>query len=581
MSNIKQFNTPNGEKVGLNLTQIGTYIEVDGTEKELKQYIDENAGGGSEIVQNYKGLIADPNTELIKAGDLGYNEVVEYAVKYSKYFTFPQNSRSLYLKFPSGASKNFLKVQKSVDVYDLYVNKLNEDGTYTWELIQDNLQVLAELTKIPFTYTFYDETHSQNVDFNGEFAWSLTRQEIYYTSTIEGWIPELKMKGMTEWNEGFSDISAPEDVSKKQGSLYVKNSDGNVVNLNENSNSTNTKKAIKIKYEWNGSPIQEQYIGEVSAAYDEIKKGIENGYEVVIFTNLDINLDGSNNILQLTNIIESDDKRTFDIKGFINNSTVITITIGWQGDSANKQWICLYDYTFLVRDIDIHRYTSKYVPSIYDYDSVVNLQKPIVNGVEQGDYVYQFINKAVVNENFYVVKTTIPKWDGNTYIGDVYTGVFNNYNALYYYITKISGFRLDNKNMNDTNYDLLPDGQWYIIGAEINYTTLNYCFVAKAVVTENGNLDVYFGAYASNDVLSNAGVTTVTDFVENYLEFYDCTVNTKDEQGVGGRRSEKNWVVVGTENIKVDAFDALSTYRFIPNPSVEGSSERVMCFKRR
>ena len=576
MDNIKEFKV-NGTAYGLNLSEIGAVINDGGTQKELKQYIDSKSGGGGEITQNYKGLITDPNTELIKTGDLGYNEVVEYGVKYSKYFTFQPNQRTLFLKIPSGISKTFLKVQKSVDVYNLYVNKLNDDGTYTWELIQDNLQNLPELTKVPFTYTFYDESLSKNIDFPGEFAWSLERQEIYYTSTVDGWIPELKMKGMTEWNEGFNDISAPQDVSKKQGSLYVKNSDGNVVNVNSNSNSNSTKKAIRIKYEWNGSPTPEQYVGEVSAAYDKINECIKKGYEVIIFTNFDV----GNTTLQLTDIKETG-ANSFEIRGFINDNTVIKITIGWDGDSANKRWVCLYDYSFLLRDSDIYRYTSKYVPSIYDYDSVVNLQKPLVNGVEQGDYIYQFINKAVVNKDFYVVKTTIPKWDGNTYIGDVYTGVFNNYNALYYYITKISGFRLDNKNMNDANYDLLPDGQWYIIGAESSYgDELNYCFVAKAVVTENGNLDVYFGAYASNDVLSNAGVTTVTDFVENYLEFYDCTVNTKDEQGGGGRRSEKNWVVVGTEKIKVDAFDALATYRFIPDPTVEGRIEKVMCFKRR
>ena len=75
--------------------------------------------------------------------------------------------------------------------------------------------------------------------------------------------------------------------------------------------------------------------------------------------------------------------------------------------------------------------------------------------------------------------------------------------------------------------------------------------------------------------------STVTDFVENNLDFYDCTVNNKVEQGDFGRRSEKNWVVVGTEKIKVDAFDALATYRFIPNPALEGQTERINCFKRR
>ena len=571
MSNIKQFNTPNGEKVGLNLTQIGTYIEVDGTEKELKQYIDENAGGGSEIVQNYKGLITDPNTELIKTGDLGYyNEVSEYAVKYSKYFTFPQNSRNLILKIPSGISNNFLRVQKTLDdVYNLRINKLNDDGTYTWETIQENLQVLPELTKIPFTYTFYDETLSQNIDFNGEFAWSETRQEIYYTSTINGWIPELKMKGMTEWNEGFNDITEPQDMSKKQGSLYVKNSDGNVINTNS------IKKVVKIKGEWNSWSIPEEYIGEVSAAYDEIKEGIENGYEVVVFTNFQE--DGTKvqlTDIKATNEIDGTEINGFDIRGFISDNSVLKITIGWQGDSANKQWVCVFSQCNLLTDSDI----SQYVASVFNYDSIVSLKRPSKLGPA---FVYQFVNMSVVNENFYVVKTTVPKWDGSTPINDdIYNGVVNNGNK--YYITKISGFRIDNNDTFTANFDLLPDGQWYIIGAEINFDdTLYYCLVAKAVVSDNGNLDVYFGVYASNDYLSGFSASTVTDYVENYVTFYDCTVNNKAEQGGGGRRSEKNWAVVGTENIKVDTFDALATYRFIPNPAFEGQTERIRCFKRR
>ena len=573
MSNIKQFNTPNGEKVGLNLTQIGTYIEVDGTEKELKQYIDENAGGGSEIVQNYKGLITDPNTELIKAGDLGYyNEVSGYAVKYSKYFTFPEKFRNLILKTPSGSSNNFLRVQKTLDsvaVYNLYVNKLNDDGTYTWELIQENLQDLPELTKIPFTYIFYDETLSKNVEFNGEFAWSETRQEIYYISTIDGWIPELKMKGMTEWNEGFSDITEPQDMSKKQGSLYVKDSNGNVINTNS------IKKVVEIKGEWNSWSVAEEYIGEVSAAYDEIKEGIENGYEVVVFTNFQE--DGTK--VQLTNIkatneIDGTEINGLDIRGFISDNSVLKITIGWQGDSTNKQWVCVFSQCNLLTQNDI----SQYVASVFNYDSIVSLKRPSKLGPAS---VYQFVNMSVVNENFYVVKTTVPKWDGTTGFNDnVYKGV--GYNGYDYYITKFSGFRIDNEDTFTVDFDFLPDGQWYIIGAEIDFSDkLNYCLVAKAVVTDNGNIDVYFGAYASNDYLSMISVSTVTDFVENYLDFYDCTVVAPSQQGNFGRRSEKNWAVVGTEKIKVDAFDALATYRFIPNPAVEGENIRVRCFKRR
>lgn len=560
MSNIKQFNTPNGEKVGLNLTQIGTYIEVDGTEKELKQYIDENAGGTGEITQNYKGLITDPNTELIKTGDLGYYEVSEYKVKYSKYFNENNSRIVINLMIPSGSSETFLKYERT----NLYVNKLNVDGTYTWELIQENLEGLPELTKIPFTYIFYDETHSQNVEFNGEFAWSNERQEIYYISTIDGWIPELKLKGMTDWNEGIYDLAEPEDISKKEKNLYIKNSNGNVINTNS------IKKVIKIKSEWNGRPTAEEFFNEVSEAYNQIKEGIEDGCEVIVFYD---NKEEGSSTVQLTNIKETIEKNAFEINGFISNNIVLKITIGWQGDSANKQWFCEFDRKYLLTDSDI-----LYAQSVYDYDSIINLKKPIELG---GNYVSQFINMSVVNEDFYVVKTTIPKWDGTTFLGDkVYKGVSNNGND--YYISKISGFRINNEDIYTVYYDLLPDGQWYIIGSETNYDDkLNYCFVAKAVVTDNGNLDVYFGAYASNDYLSNIGISTVTDFVENNLDFYDCTVNEPSEQGNGGRRSEKNWVVVGTEKINVDAFDALATYRFIPDPTVEGENIRVRCFKRR
>ena len=571
MDNIKQFKV-NGTAYGLNLSEIGAVINDGGTQKELKQYIDENAGGGSEITQNYKGLITDPNTELTKAGDLGYyNEVSEYAVKYSKYFTFPEQYRNLLLKTPSGESKNFLRIQKSgnIDIgyfYNLRINKLNEDGTYTWEIIQENLQDLPELTKIPFTYTFNDSTLSKNVEFAGEFAWSETRQEIYYTSTIDGWIPELKMKGMTEWNEGFSDITEPQDVSKKQGSIYIKDSDGNVINTNS------IKKVIEIKTEWNSWSIPEEYIGEVSAAYDEIKEGIENGYEVVVFTNFQE--DGtkvqSTNI-KATNEVDGTQINGFDIRGFISDNSVLKITIGWQGDSSNKQWLCVYNQYNLLTQNDIHKYATY----AYDYDFIANIR----NSGSAPDLVCQFINMSVVDENFYVVKTTVPKWDSSTGFNDnVYKGV--GYNGYDYYITKFSGFRLDNEDTFTVDFDFLPDGQWYIIGAEF-FDTLNYCFVAKAVVTDNGNLDVYFGAYASNEYLSIISVSTVTDFVENYLEFYDCTVVAPSQQGNFGRRSEKNWVVVGTENIKVDAFDALATYRFIPNPAVEGENIRVRCFKRR
>lgn len=569
MSNIKQFNTPNGEKVGLNLTQIGTYIEVDGTEKELKQYIDENAGGGSEITQNYKGLITDPNTELTKTGDLGYyNEVSGYAVKYSKYFTFPEKFRNLILKTPSGLSQNFLRVQKIDIVYNLYINTKDEYGDYNWVCIQENLQDLPELTKIPFTYIFYDETLSQDINFNGEFAWSLTRQEIYYTVTIDGWIPELKMKGMTEWNEGIYDITEPEDVSKKQGSIYVKDSNGNVINTNS------IKKVVEIKGEWNGWSLPEEYISEVSAAYNEIKEGIENRYEVVVFTNFNEYGKVQLTDIKETNEIDGIEINGFDIRGFISDNIVLKITIGWTGNSANKQWVCVFNQYTLLTNNDI----PEYVASVYEYDSIVNLKRPSKLGPV---YVYQFVNKSFVNEDFYVVKTTVPKWDGTTsFYDDIYKGVLNN--GYEYYITKFSGFRIDNEDTFTSEFDLLPDGQWYIIGAEINFDNkLNYCLVAKTVVTDNGNLDVYFGAYASNDYLSMISVSTVTDYVENYVTFYDCTVNNKFEQGNGGRRSEKNWVVVGTEKIKVDAFDALATYRFIPNPAVEGQNIRVRCFKRR
>ena len=117
----------------------------------------------------------------------------------------------------------------------------------------------------------------------------------------------------------------------------------------------------------------------------------------------------------------------------------------------------------------------------------------------------------------------------------------------------------------NSNYDLIADGEWYVIFNEIKAATYTKIIVTKAVRNVDGTLDVYLG-FKGYDL--------------NSISFYDCTVENKDSQGGGGKWNEKNWVKVSdAQNISVDSFIGIRTRYFCTN--TEGVKvDSLTLFKR-
>ena len=104
---------------------------------------------------------------------------------------------------------------------------------------------------------------------------------------------------------------------------------------------------------------------------------------------------------------------------------------------------------------------------------------------------------------------------------------------------------------NNANSDLLPDGQWYVIFNEIQAATYSKIIITKAVRNEDKTLDVYLG-FKGYDL--------------NSLEFWDCTVEERNNEGNSGKWNEKNWVKVSdAQNISVDSFISIPTRYFATN----------------
>ena len=133
-----------------------------------------------------------------------------------------------------------------------------------------------------------------------------------------------------------------------------------------------------------------------------------------------------------------------------------------------------------------------------------------------------------------------------------------------YLLSRFGGMKLY-KDEYDSNYDLIPDGEWYVIFGDIQAATYVKCIVTKSVRNVDGSLDVYLGFKGKN----------IDD-----VHFWDCTVENPDEQGDDGKWNEKNWVKVSdAENISVDSFIGRRTRYFCTN--TEGVKvDRLVLFKR-
>ena len=214
-------------------------------------------------------------------------------------------------------------------------------------------------------------------------------------------------------------------------------------------------------------------------------------------------------------------------------------------------------YRFSLSENNLATRSSLYLPYVYT-DGQIDIDT-------NDGRIAEFISEPTVNnEEFVVIKTTVKAYTGtDSPNNEIYTAMRDD-NGYNYLLSKFGGMRLWQRGDN-ANFDLLPDGEWYVIFGDIAAATYVRCIVTKAVKNVDGTLDVYLG-FKGYDIDS--------------LAFWDCTVDNRDMQGNEGKWNEKNWTKVSdAQSISVDSFMARRTRYFCTN--TEGTKvDRLVLFKR-
>lgn len=334
------------------------------------------------------------------------------------------------------------------------------------------------------------------------------------------------------------------DVTKKYDSVY--SIDLEILRLMENGGGGGgtSSKVVRISKDWYNNP--DNYQTELKKAIDDIYNEVSNNRSVTVIYD-GFRSQADNWFFETSNVV------------VLNSNDVLAYGLGWDNsllqlrlrydEGSNHSTLELEDKKLLVK-------YSVALPYVYS-DGRVDIY--VGNG-----HTSEFISEPTVdNDEFVVIKTTVP----------AYTGTDNVNNQIYkalrvdwetYYISKFGGMKLSQDEYNN-NFDLMPDGEWYVLFSDIAAATYIRCIVTKAVRNVDNTLDVYLG-FKGIDL--------------NSLSFWDCTVDNRDNQGNEGLWSDKNWVKVSdAQNISVDSFIGIPTRYFCTN--TEGVKvDRLILFKR-
>ena len=337
------------------------------------------------------------------------------------------------------------------------------------------------------------------------------------------------------------------DVTKKYDSVY--SIDLEILRLMENGGGGGggtSSKFVIVSADW-------AYDGE-DAHQSDIKKALEDIYnEVSNNRSVTVKFNGyytqsSDWVIETSSVVALN-KNDITILGLGFDKSILEIRLGY--DEGSNHYTC---------SLSDNKYTIKSelnLPAFYS-DGRINID---TNG-----NIPEFISDVTVdNEEFVVIKTTVKAYSGtDTPHHQVYYALRDNNYGQTYLLTKFGGMKLWWDEYN-ANYDLLPDGQWYVLFNDIQAATYSRLIITKAVRNVDGTLDVYLG---------------FKGFDLDSLEFWDCTVDNKDSQGDGGKWNEKNWTKVSdAQSISVDSFMAIRTRYFCVN--TEGVKvDRIVLFKR-
>ena len=335
------------------------------------------------------------------------------------------------------------------------------------------------------------------------------------------------------------------DVTKKYDSVY--SIDLEILRLMEEGGGGGgtSSKVVRISKDWYNN--QDNYQTEIKKALDDIYNEVSNNRSVTVIYD-GFRSQADNWVFETSNVVA------------LNRYDVLVYGLGWDksvlllrlryDEGSNHYTLELEDRKFAVKN-------ELMLPSVYS-DGMINID------VNDGR-ISEFINDVTVeNEDFVVIKTTVPAYSGTGHPNEQIYKAIRNSGGYTYFLSRFAGMRLWQSG-DDANYDLIPDGQWYVIFNDIGYATYRRIIVTKAVRNEDKTLDVY---------LAFKGIDLDT------LGFFDCTVENRDNQGEDGKWNEKGWTKVSdSQNISVESFLAIRTRYFCVNTD-NVKVDRIVLFKR-
>ena len=335
------------------------------------------------------------------------------------------------------------------------------------------------------------------------------------------------------------------DVTKKYDSVY--SIDLEILRLMEEGGGGGggtSSKIVRISKDWYNN--QDAYQTEIKKALEDIYNEVSNNRSVsVVYDGFGSQAD--NWLFETSNVV------------VLNSNDVLAYGLGW--DNSLLQLRLRYDEgsNYSTLELEDKKLLVKYgvaLPYVYS-DGRVDIY--VGNG-----HTSEFISEPTVdNDEFVVIKTTVPAYIGTDNVNhQIYRALRVDWET--YYISKFGGMKLSQDEYNN-NFDLMPDGEWYVLFSDINAATYTRCIVTKAVRNVDNTLDVYLG---------------FKGFDLDSLGFWDCTVDNRDNQGDEGKWNEKNWTKVSdAQNISVDSFIGIPTRYFCTN--TEGVKvDRIILFKR-
>ena len=351
-------------------------------------------------------------------------------------------------------------------------------------------------------------------------------------------IKEFKVNG-TAYGLNLSEIGAVINDGGTQTELkqYIDNHSGG--------GGGTSSKVVRINFDWYNNP--DGYQSEIKKAFEDIYNEVSNNRTVTVVTN-GFYSHPSDSVFETTNVIVRNQN---DVTAYFLGNDRHLLRFSLIYDEGSNSYVCG------AGDDKLATKGELYLPSVYT-DGQINIDT-------NDGRISEFISEPTVNnEEFVVIKTTVKAYTGTDNPNNQIYMAMRDDNGYLYLLSKFGGMKLWWDEYN-ANFDLIPDGEWYVIFGDIAAATYVRCIVTKAVRNVDGTLDVYLG-FKGYDIDS--------------LGFWDCTVDNRDSQGDEGKWNERNWVKVSdAENISVDSFIGRRTRYFCVN--TEGVNvDRLVLFKR-